>query len=107
MGALAYGVAVVVVAVVVSAIVSWLLQRRRRVLALEGAHVVVTGGSEGLGLALCEQLAARGAHVTVVARNAAKLAAACRAIEQCRKRESQRVAAVAQRVAAHGPGRLA
>ncbi len=88
-------VAAIVAVVIVSAALSWLLQRRRRVLSLDGAHVVVTGGSEGLGLALCEQLAARGAHVTVVARNAAKLAAACRAIEGRRKRSSQRVAAVA------------
>lgn len=43
-------------------------------------RVAITGGTSGLGLALVEQLAARGAHVAFVARDA------------------QRVAAVAQRI---------
>lgn len=42
---------------------------------LKDKTVVVTGGSRGLGLGLVEALAARGAKVTVVARNADALAA--------------------------------
>jgi NAD(P)-dependent dehydrogenase (short-subunit alcohol dehydrogenase family) len=41
---------------------------------LENMKVVVTGGSSGLGLGLVEALVARGAQVTVVARNADALA---------------------------------
>jgi NAD(P)-dependent dehydrogenase (short-subunit alcohol dehydrogenase family) len=41
---------------------------------LEGQKVVVTGGSRGLGLGIVEALVARKAHVTVVARDAARLA---------------------------------
>ncbi len=39
-------------------------------MSLKGKKVVVTGGSRGLGLGLVEALVARGASVTVVARNA-------------------------------------
>jgi NAD(P)-dependent dehydrogenase (short-subunit alcohol dehydrogenase family) len=41
-----------------------------------GNRVVITGGSEGLGLAMVKALAARGANVTALARDRAKLAAA-------------------------------
>lgn len=40
---------------------------------LEGAHVVVTGGSRGIGEALAREFASRGAHVTVVARSVESL----------------------------------
>src|SRR5260370_7253882 len=42
----------------------------------EGKGMVVNGGSEGLGLAMVEALAASGAHVTALARDPVKLAAA-------------------------------
>jgi short-subunit dehydrogenase len=42
--------------------------------ALSGKHVVVTGASAGIGAELCRQLGARGAHVTLAARSADKLA---------------------------------
>jgi len=44
--------------------------------AVTGAHVLVTGGSEGIGLATAAAFAARGARVSLVARDPAKLAAA-------------------------------
>ena len=43
-------------------------------------HVLVTGGSSGIGLATARLLARRGARVFLIARNAAKLAAAAEAI---------------------------
>ena len=42
--------------------------------ALGGKHVLITGGSSGLGRFFAETLAARGAHVTVAARRAEALA---------------------------------
>ena len=44
-------------------------------LVLSGAHVVVTGGSRGIGAALARELAERGARVTMVARSEAPLKA--------------------------------
>ncbi|MEI7548543.1 MAG: SDR family NAD(P)-dependent oxidoreductase, partial [Actinomycetota bacterium] len=45
-------------------------------LALTGRRALVTGASSGLGLGCAQALAAEGAMVTLVARNAEKLAAA-------------------------------
>ncbi|WP_156969945.1 SDR family NAD(P)-dependent oxidoreductase, partial [Arenimonas malthae] len=41
---------------------------------LQGKHALVCGGSEGIGLAAAEALAAMGADVTVLARRAGRLA---------------------------------
>lgn len=45
-------------------------------LGLEGKHAVVCGATQGIGLAAAQHLAALGAHVTLVARNAERLEAA-------------------------------
>jgi NAD(P)-dependent dehydrogenase (short-subunit alcohol dehydrogenase family) len=42
---------------------------------LEGRHAIVTGASRGIGLAIARALAARGAHVTLMARSAHALEA--------------------------------
>lgn len=54
-------------------------------------HVVVTGGSSGIGLATALAYAARGADVAIVARDPEKLAAAASRIEAARRDGSQRV----------------
>ncbi|MFE0425727.1 SDR family oxidoreductase [Streptomyces sp. NPDC058953] len=45
-----------------------------------GEHVIVTGGSSGIGLALAEEFAARGAVVSLLARGEARLASAAEAL---------------------------
>ncbi|EIW74911.1 oxidoreductase [Coniophora puteana RWD-64-598 SS2] len=54
-------------------------------------HIYITGGSQGLGLALARLLVKRGAHVSIVARNAEKLEKAKKEIEAARASDSQRV----------------
>jgi 3-dehydrosphinganine reductase len=48
--------------------------------ALAGAHVVITGGSSGIGLATARVAVARGARVSLLARDAARLADAAAAV---------------------------
>lgn len=38
-----------------------------------GGWAVVTGGSEGIGLALCEELAKEGFHICIISRSETKL----------------------------------
>jgi len=46
-----------------------------------GSHVLITGGSKGLGLALARQFIKRGCDVTVLARNTGELLAALQNLE--------------------------
>ncbi len=57
----------------------------------DGARVVVTGGSSGIGLATAIALARRGAHLALVARDPEKLDRARVQVESERKDSSQRV----------------
>jgi 3-dehydrosphinganine reductase len=47
---------------------------------LGGAHVVITGGSSGIGLATARTVVARGARVSLLARDAARLSAAAASV---------------------------
>lgn len=58
-------------------------------------HVLITGGSSGIGLAVARQAAAAGARVSLVARDPAKLAAARAAIQAASPSAAEVVAAPA------------
>jgi 3-oxoacyl-[acyl-carrier protein] reductase len=51
-------------------------------LQLKGDRILVVGASEGIGYATARALALEGAHVTIAARNAERLAAAAQALSQ-------------------------
>src|SRR5436305_5538184 len=55
-----------------------------------GRTAVVTGGSQGLGLAIAKLLASRGANVVIVAQDLRKLEAALNEIKASAKSEEQR-----------------
>ncbi|XP_057321811.1 3-ketodihydrosphingosine reductase [Microplitis mediator] len=80
---------------IVIAIILWLVkellypsQRKN----IEGKHVVITGGSSGIGKAAAILAAKKGAHVTIIARDVQKLEAARNEIlNVCRNRDTQRI----------------
>ena len=51
-------------------------------LGLAGRHVLVTGGSQGIGHAVARQFLAEGCHVTIAARDEARLAHAVAALDK-------------------------
>ncbi|XP_069112223.1 3-dehydrosphinganine reductase-like [Argopecten irradians] len=52
---------------------------------LEGVHVLITGGSSGIGKEIAKLVISRGAKVSIMARNKQRLAEAKEEIEQCRR----------------------
>uniref|UniRef100_UPI00358E42C9 3-ketodihydrosphingosine reductase n=1 Tax=Myxine glutinosa TaxID=7769 RepID=UPI00358E42C9 len=60
-----------------------------RPVSLNGAHVVVTGGSSGIGKAIAIECVKRGAFITLVARNEQKLFDAKKEVEQHFMNEKQ------------------
>lgn len=77
---------------------------------IAGAHVIVTGGSQGIGLATADACARRGARVSILARDPGRLAQARNALPDGAATASADVtdptalnAAVDDLVAVHGP----
>ncbi|SJX63964.1 related to 3-ketosphinganine reductase [Sporisorium reilianum f. sp. reilianum] len=58
-------------------------------------HVFITGGSQGLGLALAELLASKGAHVTICSRTESKLREAVGKVKAAAKSDAQKIEYVA------------
>ncbi|GAB1599259.1 3-ketodihydrosphingosine reductase-like [Argonauta hians] len=58
---------------------------------LNGAHIVVTGGSSGIGKSVAVYAASKGANVSLIARNQARLQSAAAAVQKCFIHEHQKV----------------
>lgn len=67
----------------------------------KGKHVYITGGSQGLGLALAKELARKGASITIVARTQSKLDAAIKELETLRQSPTQTFRALAFALDSH------
>ncbi|KDN37592.1 NAD(P)-binding protein [Tilletiaria anomala UBC 951] len=79
---LIYGLAFGILLAVVLNIMPLLNARAKKRWMPERKNVLITGGSQGLGLALAELLASKGANVTIVARNVDKLEQALEKIKK-------------------------
>ena len=60
----------------------WSFLRKPKV-DLKGKHVLVTGGSKGIGKAVAKEFVKRGANISIVARNSQQLSEANHEISQC------------------------
>lgn len=79
----------VVVAIVTLFVVNMLFFSKNQ-FPIDGLTAVVTGGSQGLGLAIAEELASKGANVVIVAQDRAKLERAVKSIHTHAARPQQR-----------------
>lgn len=61
--------------------------------ALSGKHILITGGSSGIGLATAEECSRLGASVTIVGRDEAKLAAALASLDRQQGQQHRSIAA--------------
>jgi 3-dehydrosphinganine reductase len=75
---------------VIVGIVAMRMFARKNQFPVAGRTAIVTGGSQGLGLAVAKLLASRGANVVIVAQNLAKLEAAASEIKLAAKSQDQR-----------------
>ncbi len=62
-------------------------------------HVIITGGSSGIGKATAKRLAEQGAHISIIARTPANLETAKAELEAVRVKSSQRIMAIPADVA--------
>ena len=87
----AWGVPVLVIGVLAVGFISLLAYLRAPLKAvaipIKGRHLVITGGSSGIGLEIAKLAAAEGARISLIARDAEKLANAKNiVVEYCRQR---------------------
>ena len=112
-GALRTGLIILAVLVLLDLVRRFFFLRR---VSFAGKHVLVTGGSQGIGKAVAERLLVRGARVTLLARTESKLQAAAADLRKAASGEAsvqyvcadqtnwaQLTAAVARASDAYGP----
>ena len=78
----------------VAALLPVLARMLRGRVSYRGRHVLISGGSSGIGLAIAKEFANRGSHVTIVARTEAKLKDAVVQIRKAAASEAQKISYV-------------
>nr|CDI54450.1 related to 3-ketosphinganine reductase [Melanopsichium pennsylvanicum 4] len=73
----------------------------------EGKHVLITGGSQGLGLAVAKLLATKGANVTICSRTESKLREAVQQVIKAAKSPQQRIEYIAADVSTFDGAKVA
>ncbi|XP_073841325.1 3-ketodihydrosphingosine reductase [Musca autumnalis] len=90
MSALTWEIALYIFLAILAHILVFLFVTRKRAKSIVGKHVVVTGGSKGIGLRLAVECALRGANVTVLARDEKMLSGAVALMEVIRQSPEQK-----------------
>lgn len=68
-----YETVLIVIFVIIVHVIIYLWLRKAQKKSIRDRHVVITGGSSGIGLALATQCVKLGADVTIIARNLTNL----------------------------------
>ncbi|XP_076288082.1 3-ketodihydrosphingosine reductase [Lasioglossum baleicum] len=90
--AIMLGLIVVVAAVLISSLFARYYFCRGHTKSVNNKHVVVTGGSSGIGKCVAITAAKHGAHVTIIARDVQKLEAARNEIiHACKNKDTQKI----------------
>ncbi|XP_065064132.1 3-ketodihydrosphingosine reductase-like [Rhopilema esculentum] len=86
----------VLIAICMFSVLDWIISciKVKSNIVVENSHVMITGGSSGIGLALAKLYLSKGANVTIVARNKIKLAQAAMVLEKEKVKKSQKVCIV-------------
>jgi len=79
----------IVILIVVVILAIWFLSDSPAPIVIAGSHVIITGGSSGIGLALAKDLCQQGANVTIIARDKKKLGEAKEMIEECKSHNTK------------------
>lgn len=82
-------IAVIILVAAHIGIYTWIRKKPKK--SIDKRHVIVTGGSSGIGLWIAIYCVKLGAHVTIVARNVANLETALRRISEHRVNEQQKI----------------
>ncbi|ODN01471.1 3-ketodihydrosphingosine reductase [Orchesella cincta] len=78
-------------AILLVAVLDWIQRRNKRNESLENQHVVITGGSSGIGKQVGILASQRGANVTILARDSKKLEEACAEVRAAAKDDNQKI----------------
>ncbi|KAK2583517.1 hypothetical protein KPH14_009473 [Odynerus spinipes] len=85
-------IAVAILILVIIGLIAKLTFWRNRLRCVENKHVLITGGSSGIGKSVAIVAAKNGAHVTLIARDVQKLEAAKYEVMQaCKNKDTQRI----------------
>ncbi|KAJ5071612.1 3-ketodihydrosphingosine reductase [Anaeramoeba ignava] len=83
----------IIVTIIIWIISKKIIDKMMNRINFQGKHVIITGGSSGLGLSLGVLSAQRGAHVSIIARNPEKLKKAIETISSHKISDSQTISA--------------
>lgn len=85
-------IVITIILTIILIVIKYLLKRRPK--CVKNKHIVITGGSSGIGKSLAVLFAKKGAHVTILARNKEKLQNALNEIKKACIDDQQKITSV-------------